>query len=98
MTIQQMCDKITDDRNLIFDEEILERDFSFTEMKNMATVVVGARRTGKSSYLRLYARKKINEGLPKEKVCYLSFFGLEEEDIYFSEIERAYYSLYPEYD
>ncbi len=98
MTIQQMCDKITDDRNLIFDEEILERDFSFTEMKNMATVLVGARRTGKSSYLRLYARKKINEGLPKEKVCYLSFFGLEEEDIFFSEIERAYYSLYPEYD
>lgn len=98
MTIQQMRDKITDDRNLIFDEEIIERDFSFTEVKGLATVLVGARRTGKSSYLRLFARKMVDEGLEKEKICYLSFFGLEDEQIRFSEIERAYYSLYPEFD
>ena len=60
MTAQQMRDKIIDDRNLIFDEEIIDRDFSFSEVKNMATVLVGARRTGKSSYLRLFARKMID--------------------------------------
>ena len=85
-----MRDKIIDDRNLIFDEEIVDRDFSFAEVKNMATVLVGARRTGKSSYLRLFARKMIDNGLDKEKVCYMSFFGLEDEEILFSEIERAY--------
>lgn len=98
MTAQQMRDKIIDNRNLIFDEEIVDRDFSFSDVKNLATVLVGARRTGKSSYLRLFARKMIDEGLEKEKVCYLSFFGLEDEEIRFSEIERAYYSLYPELD
>ena len=77
MTIQQMRDKIIDDCKLINDEEIVDRDFTFSEVKNMATVLVGARRTGKSSYLRLFARKMIENGLEKEKVCYLSFFGLD---------------------
>ena len=98
MTIQQMRDKIIDDRKLINDEEIVDRDFTFSEVKNMATVLVGARRTGKSSYLRLFARTMIENGLEKDKVCYLSFFGLEDEQIRFSEIEQAYYTLYPEYD
>ena len=98
MTIQQMRDKIIDDCKLINDEEIVDRDFTFSEVKNMATVLVGARRTGKSSYLRLFARKMIENGLEKEKVCYLSFFGLEDEQISFPEIEQAYYTLYPEYD
>lgn len=93
----QLRDKILNDRKLIYDG-YHKRDFSFAEMKGMATVILGARRVGKSSFLRLYALSLVNRGLPEEKICYLSFFGLEEEEIRFSMIEEAYYSLYPDYD
>ena len=98
MTIEQLRDKIINDRRLVFEGDFIDRDFSFSEMSGMATVLLGARRVGKSWFMRHYARNLISNGLPKEKVCYLSFFGLEEEDIRFSMIEQAYYSMYPEFD
>ena len=97
MTLVQLRDKIINDRKLIYDSYV-ERDFSFQEMKGMATVIVGARRVGKSSLMRMFARSLVEKGLPEEKICYLSFFGMEEEKIFFSMIESAYYTLYPDYE
>ena len=98
MTIEQLRDKILNDRRLVFECDFIDRDFSFQEMRGMATVLLGARRVGKSWFMRHYARCLISNGLSEEKVCYLSFFGLEDEDIRFSMIEQAYYSMYPEFD
>ena len=97
MTLEEMKRKIISDRELALDSDYKPRDFSFYEMKDMATVIVGARRIGKTSFMKYHARNLVQNGLPPEKICYLSFFTSDELDFPFSLIEDAYYGLYPEY-
>lgn len=97
MTLEEMKRKIISDRELALDSDYKPRDFSFYEMKDMATVIVGARRIGKTSFMKYHARNLVQSGLPPEKICYLSFFTSDELDFPFSLIEDAYYGLYPEY-
>lgn len=97
MTLEEMKRKIISDRELALDSDYKPRDFSFYEMKDMATVIVGARRIGKTSFMKYHARNLEQNGLPPEKICYLSFFTSDELDFPFSLIEDAYYGLYPEY-
>ena len=97
MTLEEMKRKIISDRELVLDSDYIPRDFPFYEMKDMATVIVGARRIGKTSFMKYHARNLVQNGLPSEKICYLSFFTSDELDFPFSLIEDAYYGLYPEY-
>lgn len=61
----------------------------------MAVIIVGARRSGKTSFLRSYARRLAEEGLPKEKICYMNFFE-NAEGLTIPLVEKAYFELYPE--
>jgi len=97
MTLQQMQDKILSDRRLALDDTYIPRSFTYPEILGMASVIVGARRVGKSCFLRLKAKELVLKGTPEDKICYLSFFGIEDEKIPFSLVEKAYYSLYPNY-
>lgn len=97
MTLEQMKKKILSDRELVVDADLKSRDFVLYEMKDMATVIVGARRTGKTSFMKNYAQNLIKDGVSPERICYLSFFTSDDLDFPFSLIEDAYYSLYPEY-
>ncbi len=97
MNIEEMREKILSDRELVTSHDYFERDFSIREVRGMATCIVGGRRTGKTSYLKHYAGKLIENGLEKEKVCYLSFFTSDDTNFPFSLISDAYFSLYPDY-
>lgn len=97
MNITEMQEKILSDRDLVTAHDYFERDFSLREVKGMATCIVGGRRTGKTSFLKNYARKLIDNGLGKEKICYLSFFTSDDMSFPFSLISDAYFSLYPNY-
>ena len=97
MNIDEMRKKILSDRELVTAQDFFERDFSIKEVPGMATCIVGGRRTGKTSYLKKYARKLIENGLEEERICYLSFFTSDDMSFPFSLISDAYFSLYPEY-
>lgn len=95
MNIDSLQRKIIEDRKLIFDEPYYKRDFTLTLLPGHVSILLGSRRIGKTSYLRGYAHSLIKEGVDEKKICYLNFFGLNEEFSPFL-IEDAFYSLYPE--
>lgn len=97
MNMTEMQEKILSDRALVILSSYFDRDFSVKESKGMATCIVGGRRTGKTSYMKAYAKKLIDSGIDERRICYLSFFTSDDMSFPFSLISDAYYSLYPEY-
>lgn len=64
-----------------------------------AAICIGARRSGKSTYLFQVIRKLLDAGVPRRNILYLNFFddrlhGLRRENL--GLIAEAYYALYPE--
>jgi len=64
-----------------------------------ATVCMGVRRSGKSTYLFQVIQRLLDEGVSRENILYLNFFddrlhNLRQEGLRL--ITEAYYSLYPE--
>ena len=74
------------------------RDFAFSFMRGKATVITGARRSGKTSMLRSFAHNLVADGLDVKRICYLHFFDdmFSEEYVTVSQIADAYFSMYPE--
>ncbi len=99
MDISQLKQKIIDDSKLVYKDKLIERELSITFMPKKANVITGARRIGKTSQMRLLARKLAAEGVPREKICYMSFFedSFIDSGVMVSQIEKAYYELHPEY-
>lgn len=97
MTNTQMQEKIRSDAALI-QKKYINRDFSFANLPGMVTVITGARRIGKTSYLRLYAQNLIKEGVEPTSICYLNFFDetIIGMHVPASLVDSAYYALYPE--
>ena len=64
-----------------------------------ATVCIGVRRSGKSTYLFQIIKRLIDKGVPRENILYLNFF---DDRLYnlsrvgLGVITEAYYSIYPE--
>jgi hypothetical protein len=68
-------------------------------VRNKATVCVGVRRSGKSTYMFQVMRRLLDSGVARENILYLNFFDdrlhrLRQEGL--GVIAEAYYSLYPE--
>ena len=64
-----------------------------------ATIIIGVRRSGKSTYLFQVMDRLLDGGVPRENILYLNFFddrlhNLQKEGL--GLIIEAYYSLYPE--
>jgi len=64
-----------------------------------ATVLIGVRRSGKSTFMFQLIQKLLDEGIPRENILYLNFFDdrlhpLRRENL--ALITEAYFSLYPE--
>ena len=88
---------------LDFQEVILEtgvpRRMQIEAVPGKATVCIGVRRGGKSTYLFQLIDRLLNDGVPRENIFYLNFFddrlhNLRQEGL--GLITEAYYSLYPE--
>jgi len=64
-----------------------------------ATVCIGVRRSGKSTYLFQVVQRLLDGGIPRQNVLYLNFFddrlhNLRQDNL--GLITEAYYSVYPE--
>ena len=88
---------------LDFQEVSLEtgvpRRMQIEAVPGKATVCIGVRRGGKSTYLFQLIDRLLNDGVPRENIFYLNFFddrlhNLRQEGL--GLITEAYYSLYPE--
>ncbi len=96
MDIRSIQEKILSNREYVFTKKYVRRDFSFKELPGMAVIIVGARRSGKTSFLRSHARMLVDNGLPEEKICYMNFFE-STEGLTIPLVEKAYFELYPEF-
>lgn len=88
---------------LDFQEVTLEtgspRRLNVETIPGKAAVLMGVRRSGKSTYLFQVMDRLLREGLPLENILYINFFddrlhNLQQESL--GVITEAYYSLYPE--
>ena len=75
------------------------RHLKIKAVPNKATVCIGVRRSGKSTYLFQVIQRLQDDGVPLENILYLNFFddrlhNLRREGL--GSITEAYYSLYPE--
>jgi predicted AAA+ superfamily ATPase len=64
-----------------------------------ATVCIGVRRSGKSTYMFQVIQRLLNGGVPRQNILYLNFFddrlhNLRQDNL--GLIAEAYYSIYPE--
>ncbi len=64
-----------------------------------ATICIGVRRSGKSTFMYQIMRRMIESGVPRENILYLNFFddrlhAIKRDGL--GLITEAYYSLYPE--
>ncbi len=92
-------------KSIILDFQELElntgvpRHLKIRVLPDKATVCIGVRRSGKSTYLFQLIRHLLDKGVPRENILYLNFFddrlhNLGQEGL--GSITEAYYSLYPE--
>ena len=75
------------------------RRLKIEEVSGKATVCIGVRRSGKSTYMFQVIQRLLDGGVPRENILYLNFFddrlhNLRREGL--GLITEAYYSLYPE--
>lgn len=75
------------------------RRLAVTAVPGKASVLIGVRRCGKSTYAFQQVQRLLDEGVPRENVLYVNFFddrlaGLEREEL--GLVSEAYYSLHPE--
>jgi predicted AAA+ superfamily ATPase len=75
------------------------RHLKIETVANKATVCIGVRRSGKSTYLFQVIDRLLNEGVNRRNILYLNFFddrlhNLKQEGL--GLISEAYYSLFPE--
>jgi uncharacterized protein len=64
-----------------------------------ATVCIGVRRSGKSTYLFQIIQRLLDQGVPRQNILYLNFFddrlhNLQQDNL--GLITEAYYSIFPE--
>lgn len=75
------------------------RRIKFETVPGKATVCIGVRRCGKSTWLFQIMERLLADGVPRENILYLNFFDdrlhhLKQKGI--GQITEAYYSIYPE--
>jgi len=64
-----------------------------------ATVCIGVRRCGKSTYLSQIVQRLLDDGVPRENILFINFFDDRLHNLRqggLSQLTEAYYSLYPE--
>ena len=88
---------------LDFQETRLEtgvpRRLQIETVRGKATVCIGVRRGGKSTYLFQIIQKLLDSGVPRQNILYLNFFDdrlhhLRQGNL--GQITEAFYSIYPE--
>lgn len=89
---------ILDFQELLLDTGVPRR-LRIETVRGKASVCIGARRGGKSTYLFQVIQRLLDAGIPRQNILYVNFFddrlhGLHRENL--GVIADAYYSAYPE--
>lgn len=88
---------------LDFQEVALEtgvpRRLNIDTVRSKASVCIGVRRCGKSTYLFQIIERLLNSGVPRQNILYINFFddrlhNMRQDDL--GMIVEAYFSMYPE--
>ena len=77
----------------------VSRHLKITPVQGKATVCIGVRRSGKSTYMFQLMQKLIDRGVSRQNILYLNFFDDRLHTLqrdYLGLILEAYFSLYPE--
>ncbi len=80
---------------------IISRDTEILSVPRKATVIIGIRRSGKSTWQHEKMETLLSSGVPTESICYIDF---SDDRLYFLRIEESdpaviadtYYGMYPE--
>ena len=75
------------------------RRLKIRAVPDKATVCIGVRRSGKSTYLFQLIKRLLDDGVSRENILYLNFFDDRLHNLRqvgFGVITEAYYSIYPE--
>jgi uncharacterized protein len=97
--MRELLKSIIRDSQEIGLETGVPRRLKVEKVPGKATVCIGVRRCGKSTYLFQVMDRLLKEGVPRENILLLNFFddrlhGLNSQNL--GVITEAYYSLYPE--
>jgi uncharacterized protein len=90
---------ILDNQAVIFQQAITPRNLAIRAVEGKATICIGVRRCGKSTYMLQIMRSLLEQGVAGANILHLDFFDnrLHELQIHGLELVlEAYYSLYPE--
>jgi predicted AAA+ superfamily ATPase len=96
--IEILKEIILDDQEMANDTGV-ERHLKIETVQGKATVCIGVRRSGKSTFMRQIIEKLQKEGIPSTSIVHINFFDdrlhfLKEQGL--SQIIDAYYQLFPE--
>lgn len=75
------------------------RRVQIESISGKATICIGVRRSGKSTYMFQVIQRLLDSGVPRKNILYLNFFDDRLHDLQhdgLGMITEAYYSLYPE--
>ena len=92
---------IAQHQNTFLDQyPIVSRDVQILPVPRKATVIIGIRRGGKSTWQHEKIQALLEEGVPKEAICYIDFSDdrldfLRSESARPSVITDTYYGMYP---
>lgn len=98
-TKEKLKEIILTNQRLLPTTGLIKRDIEIERINKKATIILGIRRSGKTSLLLEYISSLINEGLDKSRICHIDFSDDRLMDINQHEpslFVDAYYELYPE--
>src|SRR5688572_2754247 len=77
----------------------LSRRLTIEPVAKKATVCIGVRRSGKSTYMTQRMQRLIDDGVPRQNILHINFFDDRLHALQHAGLDaviEAYYSLYPE--
>lgn len=77
----------------------IKRDLAITAIPGKATICMGVRRGGKSTYMRQILHNLLQQGVARENTVHINFFDNRLHNLQHSNLEaiiEAYYSIFPD--
>ncbi len=96
---EKLKEIIVTNQSLLPVTDLIKRDIEIERLNKKATIVLGIRRSGKTSLLLEYISSLINSGLDKSQICHIDFSDDRLMDLNLHEpslFVDAYYELFPE--
>lgn len=77
----------------------IKRELEIIAIPGKATICMGVRRSGKSTYMRQLLQGLLEQGIARENTVHINFFDNRLHNLQHTNLEiiiEAYYSIYPD--